>query len=561
MRKEARGEGLGDLVSVNGLKRGGKAGMNKNTNTKRYRTAAVVYITLFSLISLSFLTLFPYVHSDESWLAGLTRAMMTEKSPAATEPFFDAKPRHPHSIKILFHLLQMIPLSLFGYSAFSVRLVSWAAGAVALWFAFLAGGRLLDSEKKGLLVMAVFSADIQFLYASHFARQEILLCMVQWICLWILLNPEGFYDERRGVGLGILTGLSIGLHPNSFLLGCMNGCCFLAAAFMKRKGREGRKGGWKPLLLYVLTTGGFAAVFVGMSLGMDREFVRHYAAYGQAEFGTGAPFWEKIGGFFGFLRRLYERNSGTYYLPDIRPQFFFFGVSALAAGAAAVSMREEMPGLAGRTAVLGAGALGIAGGMMCIGRYNQTSVLFFFPFGYLAAAMALELYEGRVKMGLWAVLGAAVVSFTAWQAVPEIKKTDYDSYGRQIAELVPEGAKVLGNLNMEFFTEYGCLRDYRNLPYALEGEGLLEYLDRNEIEYIVYHEELDYLWEHRPYYNVIYGNVMFVRELRDYCEEHCQVVGSFQNSRYGIRVAGILGREEYGQVTVYRRASSSSSRR
>ena len=58
--------------------------MNKNTDTKGYRTAAVVYIALFSLISLSFLTLFPYVHSDESWLAGLTRAMMTEKSPAAS---------------------------------------------------------------------------------------------------------------------------------------------------------------------------------------------------------------------------------------------------------------------------------------------------------------------------------------------------------------------------------------------------------------------------------------------------------------------------------------------
>ena len=89
----------------------------------------------------------------------------------------------------------------------------------------------------------------------------------------------------------------------------------------------------------------------------------------------------------------------------------------------------------------------------------------------------------------------------------------------------------------------------------------MEYLERNEIEYIVFHEELDYLWEHRPYYNVIYGNVMFVQELKNYCEDYCEEVGSFQNSRYGIRVARILDQEDYAKVTVYRRVSSSSSLR
>ena len=107
--------------------------------------------------------------------------------------------------------------------------------------------------------------------------------------------------------------------------------------------------------------------------------------------------------------------------------------------------------------------------------------------------------------------------------------------------------------------EYDCLRDYRNLPYAVEGEGLEAYLERNQIEYIVYHQELDYLWEHRPYYNVIYGNVMFVEELGEYCRENCQRVGSFEDPWYGIRVAALRGQEEYAQVTVYRRASSSSS--
>ena len=479
--------------------------MNNKSKISKYHKAAMAYILLHSVVSLVFLERFPYIHSDESWLAGLTRAMMEEKSIGVTEPFFDLVPRYPHSIKTLFHILQMGAVSLFGYRVFSVRLVSLAAGAGALWFAYLAGGRFLyqgrqeggkdsleESRKKGLLVMAVFSVDIQFLYASHFARQEIILCMIQWVCLWNLFAQEGFYNKKKAVIFGILTGISIGFHPNSFVLGVMNGMCFLWAAVFPCFGKNQGQGDtarfvsssedicgrerWRPLITYILVTGGFALVFVGMSLAMDPGFAGHYFAYGKREFGIDAPWWEKIGGFFGFLKRLYVRNSGTYYLPDIRSQFFLFGLCGIMAGLVSRVMKDEMQEAAFRIRVLLTGAAGVTVGIICIGRYNQTSILFLFPFGYLAAAGTLELYEGRLKKGLWTVLLTAVVSLTAIQAAQEIKKTDYDHYGQQIKKLIPEGAMVLGNLNMEFFMGYDCLRDYRNLPYALEGEGLLEYL-------------------------------------------------------------------------------------
>lgn len=533
--------------------------MEERRKIRPYHGAAILYIVLHTLISLAFLERFPYVHSDESWLAGLTRAMMEEKSLAVTEPFFDLVPRYPHGIKTLFHLLQMGAVSLFGYRIFSVRLLSLLAGAGVLWFSYEAGSRFLESRRKGLLLMTVFSVDIQFLYASHFARQEIFLSVIQWACLWNLFDPKGFYCEKKAVILGLLTGISIGFHPNSFVLGMMNGFCFLMEAITLKDSRGSFF--WKPLMLYAAVTGGFALAFAGISFMMDSGFVGHYFAYGKREFGIDASWWEKITGFFGFLSRLYHRNSGTYYLPDIRPQFFLFGISGIMTGAGAWVMKAELPSLARKNKILFTAAAGLACGIICIGRYNQTSILFFFPFGYLAAAQALELYEGRLQKGLWAGLLTAVLILTGIQAVPEIQKTDYDHYGRQIRELVPKGAKVLGNLNMEFFMEYDCFRDYRNLPYAVEGEGLSSYLERNGIEYIIYHEELDYLWEHRPFYNVIYGNVMFVQELKEYCRDFCQEAGSFQNPRYGIRVAGILGQEEYGKVTVYRRASSSSSLR
>lgn len=576
------------------------AAKSRKVKSGGWKAAAVLYILAFGLISLVFLERFPYIHSDESWLAGLSRGMLAEKSIGVTEAFFDAKPRYPHAIKTIFHLMQMGMITVFGYSVRSVRLLSWLGGEAALWMCFSGGARFLNSEKKGFLLMAVFSADIQFLYASHFARQEILLCAVQWACLWILFSPKGSYNNKSALMLALCTGVSIGLHPNSFLIGTMNGLCLLmgaagewkaaagknlpdrerpedagtggmrceerkktAAAGDKKTGNAVRqKGGrvwWEPLALYVLVTACFAAGFVALSYGLDSGFLRHYFSNGAGEFGIDAGGWEKFTGFFGFLERLYRRNSGTYYLPDIRFQFFLFGACFLMAAAVCSAMRKEMPELAGKIRLVLAGAAGIVAGMMIIGRYNQTGILFLFPFGYMAAAITLELFEGRVKKGLWALLLAAVLSLNVFQVSQELEKGSYREYERQITALIPAGARVLGNLNMEFFMDYDCLRDYRNLPYALGDGGLEAYLEANGIEYILYHQELDFLWEHRPYYNVIYGNVLFVEALKEYCAEHCQPVGSFDDPWYGIRVAALRGQEEYDRVTVYRRASSSVS--
>lgn len=537
--------------------------MTRNITKKvRWRAGAAVYILLFSLVSLTFLESFPFVHSDEGWLAGLSRAMMTEGSIGVTEPFFDARPRYPHGIKTIFHLMQMGMIGVFGYGVKSVRLLSWIGGAGVLWMCFLSGERFLYSGKKGFLFMVVFSLDIQFLYASHFARQEILLCLIQWICIWILLSPKGFYQKKTGVMLGICTGISIGFHPNSFLIGTMNGACLLAGAakaWRRRKSCKEENDWWKPLIFYVAVTACFAAGFIGLSYRLDGHFLKHYFSNGAEEFGIDAGPWEKFLGFFGFLGRLYQRNSGTYYVPDIRFQFFLFGGSLLMAAAVYIILGRELGETARKIEVLFAGAAGVTAGMMMIGRYNQTGILFLFPFGYMAAALVLELFEGAVKKGLWAFLLAAVLGLSGTQVWRETKKGSYEEYGEQIEQLIPKGARVLGNLNMEFFMDYDCLRDYRNLPYALEEGGLREYLEENRIEYIVYHQELDYLLEHRPYYNVIYGNVMFVEELKEYCEKNCELMGSFDDPWYGIRVAGLRGQQEYARVVVYRRASSNSS--
>lgn len=49
----------------------------------------VLLIVFYFSINLYFLTDFPFVHSDESWLSGLSRNILEKGSFGVTEAFFD----------------------------------------------------------------------------------------------------------------------------------------------------------------------------------------------------------------------------------------------------------------------------------------------------------------------------------------------------------------------------------------------------------------------------------------------------------------------------------------
>ena len=71
------------------------------------RQPVIPVLAVLTVISAATLAWYPFVHSDEVWLASLTRAMIEERSVAATEEFFVLTPRYPHAIKTLYHLIQM----------------------------------------------------------------------------------------------------------------------------------------------------------------------------------------------------------------------------------------------------------------------------------------------------------------------------------------------------------------------------------------------------------------------------------------------------------------------
>ena len=92
----------------------------------------ITFILLYFFINLLFLCKFPFMHSDESWLSGLSRNMLENKTFIMTESFFDLYPRSPHAIKIVFHALQAIFISSLGYGLFAVRLMSLIFGCLSL---------------------------------------------------------------------------------------------------------------------------------------------------------------------------------------------------------------------------------------------------------------------------------------------------------------------------------------------------------------------------------------------------------------------------------------------
>lgn len=527
-----------------------------------------LYLFVYSIFSDSFLTKFPFVHSDESWLAGLSRDMLAAGSLSATESFFDARPRYPHAVKSLFHFLQMGFLKVFGYSVDSVRLCSLIAGIIFLLVFYILMKEITKREKLALGITILFSLDVEFFYVSHFARQEIFLGLFLILGLLALFKgSDGIKNMNTGqaVWAAVFTGISVGFHPNSFLLACSMGSILLfyilcsdkrgTAEEKEMAGKKGTAEKGKPLAAYIGVTGGIAAFFVALSFSFDRQFLLHYVQNGAMEFDIDAPVTTKALELFGFFKRLFTKNSGTYYVTELRFSLLLFAFLMVFLGIYAVVMKNRKIG------ALLAGVFGLTGGMIFIGRYNQTGVFFFFPFGYLLLGLFLAELEKRSRYLILAGIMGITALISGKEIKPYLEQKGYKVYLEEIKELAPADKRVLANLNTGFYFEQGCLRDYRNLPYIIasgeenaesQGSRLKDYIRENKIEYILYSTELEYVYEHRPYFNVIYGDARFVPVLREFCEKNCELTGEFVNTEYGSRIIGVMGQEKYSKIKVYK---------
>jgi len=520
--------------------------MNHQTSCRRI---LLLYILLWVGLNLLFLTDYPFMHTDEPWLSGLSRTMMAEGTLNTTESFYDLYERNPHALKILFHVLQIGMIRLFGYSLFTVRLLSLITGGLCLHLTASLIRRLTDSPARdltALLTVVWMSLDIQFIYASHTARQEIQMTALMLASLNIL-SERRIPGVLRGGLTGLIIGLSAGFHPNGFLIAWPAGLYLLTEILLKKRSlREGSA--------FIAAAALSAGVFVLISFHFNPDFLTDYARYGEPLGVLDAPDvkflrWPR------FYRQLYGRIAGTYHLPDIRWQMITFPLLLIAA----------VP--AGRLRLILCGLGGFNIGLVLLGKYSQPSVLFLLPFYYLTAAAVIgkaTRYRRRaLPVLLWTLLAGTTLFFSLreirTEMFPRKERESYSEYQTAVRRLVPPEATILAGLNTEFAVEYGHLRDWRNLALLKEaGLTFGEYVRSRKIEYILVPEELEYIYESRPRWNVLYGNIApWYGEMQDFLESDCLPAGDFPSPGCGVRIAALRYRREW-RVRVYKVLSAGS---
>ncbi|MDF2521242.1 MAG: hypothetical protein K0R84_1870, partial [Clostridia bacterium] len=502
----------------------------------------ILIAALYTAVSLATLTKFPFVHFDEPWLSGLSRNISFNGDFSVTEPFFDLWDRYPHAIKIIFHSIQIIFMKLMGYNIFTFRFISFLFGMLCLFMMYKLGRLIFTSKLSAWSAVILLALDIQFIYASHFARQEIIILFVLLLGLWYTFKHSSDASLKHDIILGSIIGLSIGIHPNSFIISLPFGLIYLYEIFAVRKRKL------SSLIALVCTVGLFAALFVGISLYFDPDFVTNYSKSGN-QFGVFNPLTSKLSQIKLFYQKFYFRESGTYYMPDIILQFYLFpaalvlSIVKLFAGSDAKETKIKLVSLMLSLAAINTG-------IILIGRFNQTSIILIFPLFYLLMAYLMQsLTKVQKYITLW-VLAAALSASSVFNFL-QYSGNSYEKYLNQLSYAVSPHSKVLAHLNTGYYFDNDKLHDFRNLSFLKEkGISFEEYIESNDIEYIVYPEELD-LMQQLPEWYSIYGPMDYYDEMQKFIKENCQQVYEYTDAYYGIGISKYIGTKDW-KIRIYK---------
>lgn len=526
--------------------------MYSSLKNKFNQTKAWHLILLFFIINLFFLTNFPFIHSDEAWLSGLSRQIMQTGNLASTEAFFDLLPRNPHAVKIFFHLLQIIFIKIFDYRIFTFRLISLLAGSFNLYFFYKISFLITKSKNLSLGALIILAVDIHFIYSSHLARQEIILILIMLTAFYYFLKnidskntSNSNWDSNSGhsiikdIILGLILGAAIGFHPNAFIIALPLIIIYTWNLFFSQETT------FKNYLSFGGSLAFIAFIFIYLSFQFDPNFINNYSSYG-ADLGVLDSFLIKLGNLKAFYQKLFYQISGTYFVPPIKFQLLFFAAVTLTSLLKLIFKRERI------NLYLILSLLAVNLGYLIIGRYNQTSIIFIFPITYL---LFINLIKGlNLKMAGTIILGIAVIlSLNSGLTIFYNSHYNYQDYMQQIADVVPQDARVLANLNTDYYFKNARLFDYRNLAYLEENNlSFSDYITKNKIKYIIYPEEMDFIYNSRPSWNILYGNLYpYYSEMQQFLNQKTKLIKSFSNSTYAMRIVREIDQKNWS-VKIYK---------
>ena len=544
-----------------------------NRASARFFRPGVLSVLLFIylLAHLFTLNIHPFIHSDEAWLAVLTRAMVTERSPAAVEEVFRLTPRYPHALKTFYHLIQAPFLSI-SWSAFAARLPSLIAG----FFSLVLITRIAssDSSREGSgrrfrFIPGLFMAlSPQFWYASHLGRQEMLLTAL-FLYSWSLKSRN-----RSSWIVALPLSAAVFVHPNAFIISIPIGVMYLLDFLFPESGRTG---GTRELPVFIGVLAGSALSAVGFSFMMDADFIRHYLSFGDSV-GTRDTLLIKLLGLPAFLGKMWRGDAGTYYLANLHPMFVLGSAGFLCTALSLFfpeGSRKRLSGFLSRKSgvYLLSVPLSLTVGMVIVGKYGPPTVTFLMPSAYLLAGYGVFRLKlvlagtkfrktGSVLLSLAVFLAASCLSwYTLQEVMHSIKTPSYSSYRYFLENNIDGEGRVLANLNTAFAFDYDRLviwRDLENLGNPENtgnidrGEKSLEaFLIENKVRWIILPDELELIYDSRPVWNALYGNPYWYPQLMDFLEKQGAETGRGIFPDYAMRLVPYMEREPWESI-IYR---------
>ncbi len=539
----------------------------------------IITVLVYVLLHLWTLSWFPFVHSDEVWLASLTRGI-AEQGLSATEDFFILTPRYPHALKSLYHVLQ-IPFLQSDWSIVSARFLSLISALLVLLFLFLVFRRVFSLWAAFFLTF-LLAFDSWFFSASHMGRQEMMILLLTVLSFFCLV--KGYFTAEKKDGnkkkwwryvffAALFVGVGIFVHPNS--------CIAMAAVLPWVLALSEPAQRCKSIFLYLATCSFFLCLAAIASVYLDSNFFAHYWDFG-VSVGVGSGFLTRLGNLKLFIAELLFRRAGTYYMPPSIFQFVLFILAVFiflriwfiskASGFVRHEKNHDVSLVFSATSFASVGMVFFA--LFVIGKYSPPSGLFIVPWMYIFLISMLANTFVKTPKALRTVVSIFVVCVSVviligelyqWYPRDSVGNTlySYSSYVGRLNSTIGPSGRVLANLNTGFAFPTDRLRVWRDLgslPSFSEDDRAMPLLQRplarflieQDIEWIVFPvDELEYIYRSRPVFNSMYGNPhRFYPDTLRILDLYGTKVDSFSAPWYGMRLVPLMDKKD-SRVFVY----------
>lgn len=477
------------------------------TRVERIDIIAFAYIAIYFIIGIFTLTSFPLVFTDEPWLSEPSYNFIKNGTMRMMSfPNYGNELVHNG---IIFMLLNVITIWLFGFTLFAVRLFPFLFFIGSLLVLYLLLRKLFD-KKLALPIMVLVSIHPFTVNASRLMRTEVFVFFFFLFGIYIIHN--GWKEDCKKMFIaGLVCSLAI-LNHLVGLFSLMAGLV-IAAIHFPPNSQEGRK----KLLYFIIGTVPALAVF---SLNLYSNFP-FYRTMGSSEGLFSMDLISKLLAFASYLLKGFDFS--------LRPSFqtitliIILFISFLGVLRMPRDMKKFYLGLASAFII-------VSLFLFALSHNTRLYLVYFLILGILVLLIPIFYFDSGRKAFL--AISLALGSFFIYQDLLWInyfRGADYLSFEKELREPIPAGSRVVGKINFRLSfpdCEYYAAEDMSK--YIKRGLGDFEgYIKKYKIEYIIY----DYSWAYQSSIGNTDGHGTPFEKTMEFLEKKTDLIANI-NERY-----------------------------